>query len=52
MADSVVVGVLYPAEWYGDDEGWIFLSGVILVGWGAAKWMYGKSGQAAPASYT
>jgi uncharacterized membrane protein len=38
--------------WYSDDQGWIFLAGAILVGWGATKWMYGKSAQAAPASYT
>ncbi|HYV44131.1 MAG TPA: urate hydroxylase PuuD [Myxococcaceae bacterium] len=37
---------------YGDDEGWIVLAVIVLLGWGAAKLMYSKSATAAPASYT
>jgi uncharacterized membrane protein len=38
--------------WYGDDEGWIALAVIILVGWGVTKLLYLKAAQAAPASYT
>ena len=40
------------SELYGNDQlGWLFLVGMVAVGWGATKLLYGKAGGPAPAQY-
>jgi len=40
----------YPTV-YGSDYGWVYLILLVLAGWAATKWLYGKSASPAPARF-
>jgi len=36
---------------YGSDYGWVFAAAFVALGWAATKWLYVKSGSAAPTTF-